>query len=104
MNNIYQAEGNIGENILIAAISAAVLIICMLLGRRMKGIGTFFRLVSVIIAIVAGTITASLFGTVDFSPVKEASWFALPSLFPFGKPVFNLNAMITMVFVYFIIL
>ncbi|GIN73803.1 uric acid permease [Bacillus sp. J14TS2] len=104
LNNIYQAEGNIGENILIAAISATVLIICMLLGRKMRGIGTFFRLVSVIIAIVAGTIAASFFGTVDFSPVKEASWFSLPSLFPFGKPVFNLNAIITMVFVYFIIL
>ncbi|WP_396426699.1 solute carrier family 23 protein [Lederbergia sp. NSJ-179] len=104
LNNIYQAEGNIGENILIAVISAAVLIICMLLGRNMRGIGTFFRLVSVIIAIIAGTIAASFFGSVDFSPVKEASWFSLPSFFPFGKPVFNVSAIITMVFVYFIIL
>lgn len=104
LNNIFFAEGNMGENIIIAAVTATVLIICMLLGRRMKGIGTFFRLVSVIIAIVLGTITANLFGTVDFSPVKDAPWFSLPTFFPFGAPVFDISAMITMVFVYLIIL
>jgi xanthine permease len=104
INNIYISEGNIGENILVAAVSAGVLVTCMMIGRRVHGIGTFFRLVSVILAIVAGTITASFFGTVDFTPVKDASWFSLPSFFPFGKPVFNVSAIITMVLVYFIIL
>ncbi|VEF49383.1 xanthine permease [Bacillus freudenreichii] len=104
LNNVFLAEGNIGENVIIAAVSAGVLIICMLLGRRLPNFGTFFRLVSVIVAIVVGTITASFFGNIDFSPVKEASWFALPSLLPFGKPVFNMSAIITMIFVYFIIL
>ncbi|HEY4551749.1 MAG TPA: nucleobase:cation symporter-2 family protein [Bacillaceae bacterium] len=104
LNNVYNAPGNIGENILVAAVSAVVLIICMLLGRKVHGVGTFFRLVSVIIAIIAGTVTATFFGTVDFTPVKEASWFSLPTLFPFGKPVFNMSAIITMVFVYLIIL
>ncbi|MFK2824753.1 nucleobase:cation symporter-2 family protein [Bacillus sp. B190/17] len=104
LSNVYNAPGNIGENILVAAVSAVVLVICMLFGRQKRGIGTFFRLVSVIIAIIVGTITASFFGGVDFSPVKEASWFALPSLFPFGKPVFDVSAIITMILVYFIIL
>lgn len=104
LNNIFLAEGNIGENILVAAVSAGVLIICMLLGRRVRGIGTLFRIVSVILAIVVGTLTASLFGGVDFSPVKEANWFSLPGFFPFGPPVFNVGAIITIVFVYLIIL
>jgi xanthine permease len=103
-NSIYNAPGNVGHNVLIAFVSAAVLIICILLGRKKKGYGTFFRLVSVILAIVAGTITASLFGTVDFSTVKEAAWFSLPSFFPFGKPVFDLQAILTMVFIYLVIL
>ncbi|EKN66699.1 xanthine/uracil permease family protein [Neobacillus bataviensis LMG 21833] len=103
-NSIYHAPGNVGHNILIAFVSAAVLIICILLGRKAKGYGTFFRLVSVILAIVAGTVTASLFGTVDFSSVKEASWISFPSFFPFGKPVFNLQAILTMVFIYLVIL
>ncbi|WP_342430930.1 nucleobase:cation symporter-2 family protein [Neobacillus sp. FSL H8-0543] len=103
-NSIYNAPGNVGHNVLIAFVSAAVLIICILLGRKAKGFGTFFRLVSVILAIVAGTITATLFGSVDFSSVKEASWFSLPSFFPFGKPVFDLQAILTMVFIYLVIL
>ncbi len=104
MNSIYHAEGKIGDNILIAAISAGVLVLCMLLGRKMHGVGTFFRLVSVLLAIAVGTIAASLFGQVDFTPIKEAAWFSFPSLFPFGKPVFDISAIITVAFVYFIIL
>ncbi|WP_312471652.1 nucleobase:cation symporter-2 family protein [Neobacillus sp.] len=103
-NSIYHAPGNVGHNVLIAFVSAAVLIICILLGRKAKGYGTFFRLVSVILAIIAGTITASLFGTVDFSSVKQASWISFPSFFPFGKPIFNLQAILTMVFIYLVIL
>lgn len=104
LNNIFLAEGNIGENIVVASVSAAVVVICMLLGKRFGAIGTFFRLVSVILAIFAGILTANIFGTVDFSPVKEASWFSLPSLLPFGKPVFDTGAIISMIFVYLIIL
>lgn len=103
-NSIYSAPGHVGHNVIIAFVSAAVLVICILLGRKQKGYGTFFRLISVILAIVAGTITASLFGSVDFSTVKEAEWFSLPSFFPFGKPVFDLQAILTMVFIYLIIL
>lgn len=103
-NSIYNAPGNVGHNVLIAFVSAAVLIICILLGRKKKGYGTFFRLVSVILAIVVGTITASVFGSVDFSTVKKAAWFSLPSFFPFGKPVFDLQAILTMVFIYLVIL
>ncbi|RDU36693.1 purine permease [Neobacillus piezotolerans] len=103
-NSIYTSPGNVGHNVLIAFVSAAVLVTCILLGRKAKGYGTFFRLVSVILAIVAGTITASFFGTIDFSSVKNAAWISFPSLFPFGKPVFDLQAILTMVFIYMIIL
>ncbi|MBU9723871.1 MULTISPECIES: uracil-xanthine permease family protein [Bacillaceae] len=103
-NNIYSASGNVGHNILIAFVSAAVLVICILLGRKQEGYGTFFRLVSVILAIFVGTVTASFFGTLDFSAVGEAKWFALPGFFPFGAPVFDLQAILIMVFIYMIIL
>jgi xanthine permease len=103
-NSIYSAPGNLGHNAIIAAVSATVLIICMLLGKKQKGFGTFFRIVSVILAIIAGTITAALFGTVDFSPVKDATWFSLPHLMQFGAPIFDISAILTMVFIYFIIL
>lgn len=104
LSNVYNASGELGHNIVIGAVSAAVLVVCILLGRKAKGLGTLFRLISVIVAIVAGVITASFYGVVDFTPVKEAAWFSLPKLFPFGAPVFNLSAMLTMAFVYFIVL
>ncbi|WP_397540057.1 uracil-xanthine permease family protein [Rummeliibacillus pycnus] len=102
--SIYTAPGNVGHNVLIAFVSAAVLVTFMLLGRKAKALGTFFRLTSVILAIVIGTITASFFGEVDFSSVKDAAWFSLPSFFPFGKPVFDLQAILTMTFIYLVIL
>lgn len=104
MNNIYRAPGDLWTNIFIAAVSAGVLIACMLLGRQSKGLGTVSRLVSVIVAIVVGTVAASFLGKVDFAPVAEADWISLPSFFPFGAPVFDVSAILTMVFVYFIIL
>ncbi|AST90177.1 uracil-xanthine permease family protein [Sutcliffiella cohnii] len=102
--SIYSSPGNLGDNAMIAIVTVAVLILCMLLGKKQQGLGTFFRLVSVILAIVVGTITAAFYGRVDFSPVADAAWFSLPKLMPFGPPVFDLNAILIMVFIYFIIL
>lgn len=104
MGNIYHSPGNIWTNILIAAVSAGVLVICMLLGTRAKVAGAFFRLVAVLIAIFVGTVTAAFFGTVDFSPVGQAPWLSMPKLFPYGAPVFDLSAVLTMLFVYLIIM
>lgn len=104
MGNIYRAPGDIWTNIFIAAVSAGVLVICMLLGTRAKVAGAFFRLVSVLIAILVGTLTAAYFGTVDFSAVGQAPWLSLPKLFPYGAPVFDLSAVLTMLFVYMIIM
>jgi Xanthine/uracil permeases len=104
MNSIFIAPGNLGNNVTIAGVSAAVLVVCMLLGSKLKRGGTLFRLLSVIVAIVVGTIVASFFGTVDFSPVRDASWFKFPELFPFGTPTFDLSAVLTMAIVYLIVL
>lgn len=104
MSNIYNSEGNLWTNVMIAAISAGILILCMLLGNKGGRLGTLSRLISVLVAIVVGTIVASFFGAVDFTAVKEAKWLSLPKLFPFGAPVFDWGAILTMVFIYFIIL
>ncbi|GED52142.1 purine permease [Brevibacillus borstelensis] len=104
MANIYNSPGSIGTNSLIAAVSAAVLVACMLLGQKAGKAGTFFRLVSLLIAIFVGTVTAAFFGGVDFSSVKSAAWLSLPKFFPYGAPVFDISAILTMVFVYLIIM
>lgn len=104
MGSIYRAEGALGNNLIVALVSAGVLIICMLLGNKGNGLGTASRLLSVLVAIVAGTFTASFFGGVEFTAVQEADWFSIPTVFPFGAPVFDWGAIFTMVLIYFIIL
>lgn len=97
-------DGDVKTNLIVSAVTAIVLVVMMLLGRKTSGSGTFFRLTSVVIAIIVGMIVASFFGSVSFAKVAEAKWFSLPTAFPFGKPEFNLQAVLTMVFIYFIIL
>ena len=56
-----------------------------------KGI---LKLIPIFAGIVVGYIAAICFGVVDFQPVAEASWFALPE---FVKPQLNWEAIIFMI-------
>ncbi|EOS60326.1 uracil-xanthine permease [Firmicutes bacterium M10-2] len=51
----------------------------------------FWAVIPILIAVVAGYLTAVCLGMVDFTPVMEASFFALPN---FTAPKFNLNAIL----------
>lgn len=104
INEIYHAPGKIGDNGLLAFISATLLILFLMLGARIGGKLKFLRTTSVILALVLGTVVANFFGLLDFSTVSSAPWFSLPGLFPFGMPKFDLSAILTMVFIYFIVL
>lgn len=103
IQSIYTASGGFGPNVLIAGVTGSVLILSMYFGEKFKHL-TFIKLVSVIVALALGTLVASFYGMVDFSQVQEASWFALPQVFAFGNPVFELEAVLLMVFIYFIIM
>lgn len=59
----------------------------------------FLRSISILIGLLLGTVAASFFGKVDFSPVADASIFHMPHLFYFGMPTFNIPAILTMVLV-----
>lgn len=49
----------------------------------------FFKLLPIISGIVVGYIVGIFMGIVDFKPILEASWFAIPD---FSTPKFNLGA------------
>ncbi|TYT73819.1 uracil-xanthine permease family protein [Desulfobotulus mexicanus] len=66
-----------------AALGTTVLV--SLLGRGM------FRLIPIVCGIVVGYSLALFYGLVDFTPVKEAPWFAIPS---FTAPEFHLAAIL----------
>ncbi|OZI13541.1 uracil permease [Bacillaceae bacterium SAS-127] len=50
----------------------------------------FMKIIPILIGIVSGYIIAYFYGLVDFQPVYDAKWFALPD---FYKPEFDLTSM-----------
>ena len=64
-----------------------------LLAKMLTAILTrgFWRLIPILVGILAGYIVALPLGLVDFSPIADANWLALPS---FTAPSFNLPAIL----------
>src|SRR5690606_13242287 len=84
--------GDIGLLVYIA-LSVMTLLVVLLLGKH--GSSTISRL-SILLAIIIGTVIAVAMGHADFSAVSEGEVFALPSLFHFGMPTFQTAAIISM--------
>ncbi|MEZ8021512.1 uracil-xanthine permease family protein [Vibrio sp. 1F255] len=74
-------------------ISSISLLVTIVISVFSKG---FLKLLPIFGGIVAGYITSLIYGAVDFTPVAQASWLALPN---FTAPEFNINAIFFMVFV-----
>jgi uracil permease len=73
------------QAIIISMIALLVTIFVSLLG---KGI---FKLVPILLGIIAGYLVSLYFGIVEFSGIANASWFAMPN---FTAPEFNWQAII----------
>lgn len=74
-------------------ISSISLLVTIIISVFSKG---FLKLLPIFGGIVAGYITSLIYGAVDFTPVAQASWLAIPN---FTTPEFNINAIFFMVFV-----
>lgn len=74
-------------------ISSISLLVTIVISVFSKG---FLKLLPIFGGIIAGYITSLFYGAVDFTPVAQASWLALPN---FTMPEFNINAIFFMVFV-----
>ena len=82
-------------------LAALTLVVVLLLSKL--GSASISRL-SILLAMIIGTIVAVFFGMADFSKVGDGPIVALPSLFHFGLPVFHLAAIISMLIVVTVIL
>ena len=78
------------QNLLLAAIT---LVIVLVLSK--VPVGAISRL-AILLAIVLGTIVAAILGRVDFGAVADGPIFALPSVFGFGMPTFEIAGIISM--------
>lgn len=75
-------------------LALATIFMTVLFARFFKG--TFQRL-AVMLGLVAGTVLAMLVGQVDMSGVLDGPAIAVPQLFPFGMPKFNLLAALPLI-------
>lgn len=83
------------ENIALALI---VLLIAVLFNLLLKGI---WRMMSILIGISVGYAVAIGIGVVDFSPVADAAWFAIPTPGEFGFS-FELVPLLTFAFLFLV--
>lgn len=97
--------GTIHQNILLAVISAGVLVLTMMMGITMGARGVWLRISSVILALAAGTIVAMMMGRWSAQGVMDAAWLQLPNIaWVSFTPVFSLTAILTMLVVYLVVL
>ena len=76
--------------VLVAVVSFLVTVITM---TRAKG---FFKIIPFLVGIVSGYILSCFLGLVDFQPVVDAAWFAIPNFqIPFVHYDINFAALIT---------
>ncbi|XEN32307.1 uric acid transporter [Ensifer sp. WSM1721] len=74
-------------------LAAATLVIVLLLSKL--GSAAVSRL-SILLALIIGTVIAYFTGMADFSKVAEGPFFALPTIFHFGYPTFEIAAIVSM--------
>ena len=75
------------------ALSFGTLLFIILVYKFSTG---FMRAISILLGLVAGTFAATFMGMVDFSAVREASYFHMVEPFYFGLPTFEWSAILTM--------
>lgn len=75
------------NNVIIFAVTLGVAVIGNVCFRK------FFAIIPILIAVVAGYVTALCLGVVDFGPVLSASFFQMPN---FQLPKFSMGAILTM--------
>ncbi len=78
------------------ALAAFTMICVVVLYRSFTG---FLSNISVLLALVLGTIVAYAFGYVHFDEVLKADWIGFTTPFTFGFPIFELGPIISMVIV-----
>lgn len=81
------------ENLLLAF---GVLLAIILMNRFFTG---FWRAISILLGLLAGTVAAALMGKVNFQPVLDASWFHMVRPLYFGVPTFHATPILTMTLV-----
>lgn len=103
-DNVFEASGNVNQNILLASITALTLLIAVAISIRFPKLQRVFKTSSIIIALLVGSGVSALMGRFDWKTVSSAPWVSLPSrtIFHYGVH-FNLSAILTFIIIYAIL-
>ncbi|HJE58718.1 MAG TPA: purine permease [Nocardiopsis listeri] len=82
-------------------LGGATLLIILVLSKVLRGV---WGRASILLGLVLGTLLAAALGAVDFAAVGEGAVFSLPMPFHFGRPEFQVAAIITMCIMMVVIL
>lgn len=103
-DNIFEAKGDVYQNMELAGITAAILIICVAISIRFPRVQKLFKTGSIVIALLVGTAISASMGRFDASSVATAPWFSLPqrTIFHWGIH-FDMTAIFTFIIIYAIL-
>ncbi len=103
-DNIFEAKGDVYQNMELAGITAAILIICVAISIRFPRVQKLFKTGSIVIALLVGTAISASMGRFDASSVAAAPWFSLPqrTIFHWGIH-FDMTAIFTFIIIYAIL-
>lgn len=77
-DNIFEASGNIYQNMELAAVTAVALLVCVAISIRFPRVQKLFKTGSIVIALLVGTAMSASMGRFDWHSVAASPWFGLP--------------------------
>lgn len=103
-DNIFEAKGDVYQNMELAGITAAILIVCVAISIRFPKVQKLFKTGSIVIALLIGTAISASMGRFDASSIAAAPWFSLPqrTIFHWGVH-FDMTAIFTFIIIYAIL-
>lgn len=103
-DNIFEAKGNVYQNIELAAVTAIALLICVGISVRFPRVQKLFKAGSIVIALLVGTALSAQMGRFDWHSVAAAPWLSLPqrTMLHWGVH-FDATAIFTFIIIYAIL-
>lgn len=103
-DNIFEATGNVNQNIIIAGTTGVVMLIAIILSLRVPQLKKALKVSSIVIALIVGSAVATAMGRFDWSTVQQAHWFSLPKFTSLHYGLnFNVPAILTFVVIYLVL-
>lgn len=103
-DNVFEASGNINQNIIIAGTTGIVMLLAIILSIRVPQLKKVLKVSSIVIALIVGSVVATFMGRFDWSTVQQAQWFSLPQFTSLHYGLhFSIPAILTFVVIYLVL-